>query len=114
MEKTGEEIGDLTLSEAPATACNSLQVGFESCGDACWSVRRQPLRGFSAGNPASRIHLFSERALRHGKAGEQTAESAYPATNGRAGGKLPAGNRANRSPDWSFADASRKAATNHA
>ena len=37
-----------------------------------------------------------------------------PATNGRAGGKLPAGKQAVRSPRRSFSAASRNAATNEA
>ena len=41
------------------------------------------------------------------------APPSYPATNGRAGGKLPAGNDTSRFPARSFSEASRKAATNH-
>lgn len=37
----------------------------------------------------------------------------YPATNGKAGGKLPTGNFAVRSPVLSFSEASRKTPTNH-
>lgn len=37
----------------------------------------------------------------------------YPATNDKAGGKLPAGNDTIRFPARSFSEASRKAATNH-
>ena len=37
----------------------------------------------------------------------------YPATNGKAGGKLPAGNDTVQFPARSFSGASRKAATNH-
>lgn len=40
--------------------------------------------------------------------------SYYPPTKGRAGGKLPSGNTALRSPARSFSEASRKAATNQA
>jgi len=46
-------------------------------------------------------------------AGEPIVSYADAVTKGKAGGKLPAGNRAIRSPARSFADASRKAATNH-
>src|SRR4051794_11092883 len=41
-------------------------------------------------------------------------EEDYPATNGRAGGKLPAGKTALRLPCRSFSAACRKAATNQA
>jgi hypothetical protein len=54
-----------------------------------------------------------ERSPEYLAAGEPIVSNADPATKGKAGGKLPAGNLASRSPARSFADASRKAATNH-
>jgi hypothetical protein len=42
------------------------------------------------------------------------AGRSYPPTKGKAGGKLPSGKAALRSPARSFSEASRKAATNQA
>jgi len=53
-----------------------------------------------------------ERSPENLVTGEPIVSYADPITKGKAGGKLPAGNLAIRSPARSFADASRKAATN--
>ena len=71
-------------------------------------------RLLSSGNRCREHTSPGGEALRNAKLGEPTDESTYPATKGKAGGKLPAGNRANRSPDLSFADASRNWDTNQA
>jgi hypothetical protein len=44
-----------------------------------------------------------------GEAVKERRRGRYPATKGRAGGKLPVGKRALRSPQRSLSDASRKA-----
>ena len=46
--------------------------------------------------------------------GPRGLKKRYPPTKGRAGGKLPSGNAALRSPARNFSDAVRKAATNQA
>ena len=62
--------------------------------------------GHTFATPSSRGSLQSCRS--------RGLTRSYPPTNGKAGGKLPAGNAALRSPALSFSAASRKAATNHA
>ena len=47
-----------------------------------------------------------------GRSLSRSGRARYPATKGKPGGKLPTGNRASRSPWFSFSAAERKAATN--
>ncbi len=76
-------------------------------------------------SPRSSGHFFLKKSadwIHHGQAlGARALKTVqltprpdgYAATNGKAGGKLPAGNLAVRSPARSFWAASRKVATNH-
>jgi hypothetical protein len=59
---------------------------------------------------AHRIHV--SLANLHGKLDQADDLQSQPLTNGSAGGKLPAGKGAARSPAWSFSAAVREAATN--
>src|SRR4029453_5599132 len=77
---------------------------------ACLLAKWPPQSASFCRNSRGRTHLSSGS----NESASVIRESAYPATNGSAGGKLPAGKRANRSPDRSFAEASRKTATNQA
>jgi hypothetical protein len=64
--------------------------------------------------PSGRTLLcLRSRRLALNAVGPRNLKRNYPPTNGKAGGKLPAGNVALRSPARSFSEASRKAATNH-
>ena len=61
---------------------------------------------------ATGAHVSPGNKVTATSVGRQKPRKGHPPTNGKAGGKLPRGKAALRSPARSFSAASRKAATN--